>query len=446
MTTSSLGLGCLLAAFLIPAGNAQATEASAAAAGQSASVTADQLLAIAERAEAEGDLSMAEKAYRALVADPSVEVRSEARFRLAIMFAGQRSFAAAAILLREILDEQAGAQRVRLELARVLALMGDEAGARRALREAQAGGLPPEVARLVDRYSAALRARKAIGGSIEIALAPDSNINRATRSDTLGTVLGDFELDEDAKQRSGIGLALRGQGYARLPLGETPNLFGRVSSSADLYRDGDFNDVALAATIGPELHVGTDRLSLEGGRIWRWFGGEPYSGAWTVGLNYFRPLGRRAQLRGMASVAFIDNRLNELQDGEAYSASLSFERALSSRAGIRFTLSADRQALREPGYSTWGGRATLFGYRELGSITLVATLEHGRLKADERLALLSEARFDRLYRASLSATFRNFRIGTFAPLVRATYERSQSTIEIYDFRKLRTEIGLTRAF
>lgn len=55
-------------------------------------------------------------------------------------------------------------------MARALELIGDEAGARRALRKAQAGGLPTEVARFVDRYSAALRARKPFGASLEIAL------------------------------------------------------------------------------------------------------------------------------------------------------------------------------------------------------------------------------------------------------------------------------------
>lgn len=413
---------------------------------RSVSVGTAELLAIAERLSKAGDLANAESAYRTLAGDPSLEVRSEARFRLAMVLIKAKRFSDAALLLRQILDEMPGAQRVRLELAHVLDLMGDDAGARKALREAQAGGLPPDVARLVDRYSAALRAQKPLGASIDIALAPDSNINRATRSDTLGTILGDFELDEDAKQQSGVGLALRGQGYARLPLSSKLNLFGRISGSADLYREQDFNDAALAATFGPEIRSGSDRISLESGGVWRWFGGEAYSRAATVSANYLHPVGRRAQIRATAGVAFVDNRLNQLQDGRTYSASLSYERALSDRAGIGITLAVDRQALRDPGYSTWAGQATLFGYREWGPITLVATLGHGRLKADERLLLFAQTRSDQTYRASLGATFRNFRIGSFAPFLRATFERNRSTTEIYDFGKVRTEMGVTRAF
>ena len=409
-------------------------------------VSADQLLMLANQARRAGDLASAEEVYRALLADPSIEVRSEGRFRLAMMLVGLRRLAEAATLLRTILDEQPNAQRVRLELARVLDLMGDEGGARRALREAQAGGLPPDVARFVDRYSAALRAQKPIGASIDIAFAPDSNINRATRSDTLGTVLGDFELDEDARQRSGVGLAIRGQGYARIPLSGNMNMLGRVSGSADVYRAGDFNDLALAVGVGPELRSGADRLSLEVGSLWRWFGGVPYSRATTISANYFHPLGRKSQVRGTASVAFIDNQLNELQDGQAYSASVSYERALSNRAGVGISLSGIRQTLRDPGYSSWGSQTTVFAYREAGPLTLVATASYEWLKADERLLLFPRLRSDHLYRASIGGTFRNFRIGTFAPFARATYEHNHSTTEIYSFRRIRTEIGVTRAF
>lgn len=413
---------------------------------EAVSVSADQLLAFADRARDAGDVIVAETAYRALFGDSSVHVRNEARFRLALLFVAQKRFSDAAVLFREILDEQPNAQRVRLELARVLDLMGDEAGARRALREAQAGGLPPDVARFVDRYSAALRARKPLGASIDVAVAPDTNINRATRSQTLGTVLGDFVLNEDARQRSGVGLALRGQTYARLPLSEKANLLGRISGSADLYRHKAFNDLAVAVSAGPELRLGADRLSLELGGLWRWYGGRPYSRAATIGLSYIHPLDRQSQLRGSANVAFVENRLNSLLDGRSYTASLSYERALSNRAGIGVTLGGDRQALKDPGYATWGGHLTLFGYREIGSVTLVGTLGHGRLKADERVVLYPEKRSDRLYRASIGATVRSLRLGSFAPFIRATFERNRSTTEIYDYRRVRTEFGIARAF
>lgn len=405
-----------------------------------------QLFALADAARDRGDFEVAEAAYRALTADVASEIRTEARFRLGMMFLSLGRHADAALLFRQILDERPDAQRVRLELARVLDLMGDETGARKALREAQAGGLPPDVARFVDRYAAALRAQKPFGVSVDLAIAPDSNISRATRSDTLGTVLGDFALDEDAQEQSGIGLAFRGQAYARMGINDDVNLLARISGSADVYRRDDFNDVAVGVSAGPEFRLGGDRASAEAGVAWRWFGGKPYSTTKSLALTYLRPLGRQSQLRATAAVGAIDNRRNRLQDGRSYTLSLSYERALSSRAGVGASIAFDRQALRDPGYATKGGQLTVFGYHDLGAATLIGTLGYGRFEADERLFIYPRRRVDNLYRATLAMTFRQITFSGFAPFVRLTAERNRSSIELFDYRRLRTEFGITRAF
>ena len=66
-----------------------------------------------------------ETAYRALAGDPDIELRSEARFRLALMLADRMGRVRdAAVELRRILDERPDAARVRLELARMDAMLG----------------------------------------------------------------------------------------------------------------------------------------------------------------------------------------------------------------------------------------------------------------------------------------------------------------------------------
>ena len=132
-----------------------------------------------------GDLDLAEQAYRALATNPDVGIRNEARFRLALMIAErQQRHREAAVLPRMILDEQPNVARVRLELARIQALLGNFAEARRELRAAEAAGLPPEVERLVRFFASSLYSGKAAGVNLDVALSPDSNINRTTRSET----------------------------------------------------------------------------------------------------------------------------------------------------------------------------------------------------------------------------------------------------------------------
>ena len=192
-----------IALLLIAAGTSEPVFIAAAdrrgmPASQSIQLKPDQLLELAQLAQTRGDTGTAEAAYKALSYDPNSDIRNEARFRYSKMLAARGSTTDAAMLLRQILDEKPQAAPVRLELAGLLDQMGDKEGALRQIRAVQAGGLPPAVARLVDRYSEALRAQRPFGGSFEMALAPDSNINHATSSDKLGTVLGDFDIAKES--------------------------------------------------------------------------------------------------------------------------------------------------------------------------------------------------------------------------------------------------------
>jgi hypothetical protein len=404
------------------------------------------MLRLAEVAQQKGNSTTASTIYDALESDPDPNIRNEARYRHAKLLTGVSRPRDAAILLRRVLDEKPQAVPARLELARTLQLLGDTNAALRELRAAQATGLPPAVARLIDRYSAALRAQRPFGASLEIAIAPDSNINRATRSDTLGTIFGDFQIGDEGRAKSGIGLSLAGQTYRRISIGGATNLVLRASGFANLYRDSEFNDLAADLAAGPEFSLGRDRLQLEVGATQRWFGQKPYLRSGRLAGTFSHPLGSRTLLRLVGSATLIDNRLNDLQDGKGYSSQLQIERALTPTTGIAGSVSIDRQALKDRGYATTGWRAGLTGWHDLGRMTLTAAAELGRLHADERLLLFPERRQDRYTRLSLGASFRLLQYGGFAPLIRISLERNRSSIAFYDYRRARTEIGVVRAF
>ena len=433
---------CVLAALSLFPNEADATSESSGR----LRTTAAGLFRFADAALSRGDCETAETAYRALLSDKSSDVRAEARLRLAVMESGRGHLTQAATLLRQVLDEKPNAAPVRLQLAQLLDRMGDKDGAWREVRAAQASGLPPDVARIIDRWSDALRAARPVGASFEIAIAPDSNISRSTRSDTLGTIFGDFEIDKDSKARSGLGLSVRGQAFRRFALGGEASLLARASGSADLYRQSRFDDMALDLAVGPEFQIGRNRVTAEIGATQRWFGLKSYMRSARLAASVRRPFDGRTQLRLSAAAALLDHRVNDLQDGKSYSVQAGIERALSATTGVAFNLSADRLSAKDPGYSTAGWRAGLFGWRDIGRTTLTAGAEFGRLRADERLALLPEARSDRLMRLTFGATFRQLTFGGFAPVTRVVIERNRSTIEFYDYSRTRTELALVRAF
>ena len=304
-----------------------------------------------------------------------------------------------------------------------------------------------EVARLVDRYSEALRAVRPQGASFEIAIAPDSNINQSTRSDTLATILGDFDIDEESQATSGLGLSLHGQAYRRLALGNSPHtLLVRASGSANLYKKSRFDDIALDLAAGPELEFGSNRLVIEAAATQRWFGLDPYMRSARLSASLIRPLGRRMQMQLIGSVGLADYRLNDLQDGKTFFGRAKLERALSPTTGIAMNLTAIRNSAHDPGYSTTEWRTALLAWRDIGRATFTAQAEFGRLQADDRLLLFPEERSDHYYSFSLGATYRRFNFAGFSPVTRISFERNRSTVEFYDYKRTRTEFGITRAF
>lgn len=426
---------------------AQAQETVPSDAPQPVKVSAEQLFAIADQARAARDFATAETAYRALTADPDAELRTEARFRLAMMLADDLGkYREAAVLFREILDEKPDAARVRVELARMQVMLGDLRAAERELRSAQAAGLPPEVEQQIRFYAAALSARKPFGGSVSIAFAPDSNINRATRSDTLGTIIGDFTLDEDAKARSGLGLALRGQAYFRTGIDKRSQLLFRASTYANLYRTEEFDDIAFSVQAGPEYVSGKDRINISGEATWRWYGLAPYSFSAGASATWQHPMGDKAQLRIDGRVADVNNRRNRLQDATTLLLAASYDRAFSAKFGGGLQISSNREAARDPGYSTISGGATAYVFRELGRTTFTASAGYSRLEADRRLFLYPKRRVDDRFNASIGANFRFLKIGTFAPTVKFGWERNKSTVEIWDYSRISAEFGITSAF
>jgi tetratricopeptide (TPR) repeat protein len=409
-------------------------------------LSAAGMFGLAQLALSKGDPETAFAIYTALETNPDADIRAEARFRHARQLLEQKRNGDAAVLLRRLLDEKPGAAPARLELARALQLLGDPDAALREVRAIQASGLPAPVERLIDRYSEALRAARPAGASFEIAFAPDSNINRATRSDTLGTIFGDFDIGKDSKARSGTGVAVRGQAYRRLALGGGDSLLFRLSGFGDLYAKTKFNDIALDLAGGPELRLGRNQLNLELGATQRWFGQKPFMRLGRIGATWTRPLGSRMQLRINGTASVVDNQLNDLQDGKGYSGRVEVERALSPTTGIGANLSLDREALKDPGYSTIGWRAGLVGWRDIGRMTFTAEAEFGKLHADERLVLFPDRRSDRYMSLSLGTTFRQLQWRGFAPIARFTIERNRSSIAFYDYRRTRSEIGVVRAF
>jgi tetratricopeptide (TPR) repeat protein len=409
-------------------------------------LSAAQLFDIADQARVAGRLADAEAIYTALTQDAAQEIRSEARFRLGMMLSDQKRYQDAALAFRAILDEQPQATRVRLELARVLAAMGDEGRARQQLRQAQAAGLPPDVAQVVDRFAAALRSNRRFGGNFELAMAPDSNINRATDAKTLDTPLAPFTLSDDAREQSGFGIHTAGQVYARIGLSPQFTLVPRLSGDGTFYSKSQFNDLSGSALIGIEWQSGGDRVIPSIGATWRTYGGKAYARTKSADLRWTHRLGQRAQSDIGLSYGRTTYVRNALQNGDLFSLTASVERALTARTGVGVSLSAQRQTARDPQHSTASGGVTLLGWRDMGKLTVFANATARRLESDAPYLGFLDRRKEWYLRGGIGATFRQIEVAGFSPVLRFAYERNVSSVTLFDYRRATVDVGITRAF
>lgn len=409
-------------------------------------LTAAQMFELAERAVQAGHADDAKQLYEALASDPDIDIRCEARFRHARLLTAAGQYSQASVLLRAILDERPNAYRVRLELARLFGVMGNERAALRELRQVSTASLPPDIAGVVRQYTKAYRSFKPIGASLEIGIVPDSNINRTTNAETLDTVIAPLQLSRDARERSGIGLKVGGQGYARLPLSDGFNGLVRISGQSNLYRASAFNDIALSTQAGLEWLQRKSVINPSIGRSYRWFGGDLYATTDTASLNIRRALGTRSQIEMDAAVGRATYRQNALQDATLYDLSFGYERAFSIRSGGSITVSGSRQIARDPGYGTTSGGLSGTYWHEVGKMTLFGSATVRRLGADARLLLFPRRRSDTYWRLGVGGTMRQLQLAGFSPVVRASRERNQSSVGLYDYRRNALELGITKAF
>lgn len=423
-----------------------ATAQVAAAATTRLQATAAQMQILADRLIETGQDRQAEQLLELLASDPNADVRAEARFRWAVLLERRGKDRDAAVLLRRVLDDRPDAAPVRLKLATLLHKMGDETSALRELRMLRTSDLPPNVVHFVDRLSASLQANKPIGIQIEVALAPDTNINRATRASVLKTILGDFTFDEQSKKSSGVGVTLRSFIQARRSLLRDLRLVARASGETRLYRDKQFNEMALEIAGGPEWKLGRNRITAEAGIGQQWYGMKPFQRSLRLSASITRPIDGVSQLRLDGSARWTHNRFNDLEGGKGLSLRARYERALTPSMLLVADIGVDRFKARDDAYSTRSWNAGLSAFQQAGRTTLSAGIETGRLKADERLSILPDAREDQFLRLSLGAVLRQYTVAGFAPVTRLVYERNRSSVEFYDYERTRTEFGISRAF
>ncbi len=405
----------------------------------------DQLSA-ATRAIVRGDEAQAVSIYRTLEQDDNIDLRCEARVRHAQLMIAKSSFSRAAVLLRATLDERPDWQRARLMMAHVLARLGREPSARRELRQAQVTPMPTALVPQVDTFADDLLKVPPIAGTIEVAFAPNSNIDRASSATLLNPEVLPFSLTKSPPVPSGTGLRLSSFINAYLPVSSRILATARLTLHDHFYQAGRYNDHVGTAEIGGVAQWHRERLRATVGETLRVYGASLNSKTAFIAVNWLSDVGPRSQLELGVNLGDIHYENIKNRDGKIYALSLAYEYALSTRSGTRIAIVAQRETARIPGYESTLGGGNALVWQEVGKTTVFASLAVQRLAASGPIAPSPVIRKDWLVRAGSGVAIRRKLIFGFAPTIRTSYTRNYSTIANQEYSNLEGEFALNKAF
>lgn len=416
-------------------------------------VSAEELLAMADRLTAARNFAQAEPLLKALEA--ADKLKPERQFLQGYIAVEQGQFDEAVKLFRSVLEARPDLVRARLELARVLALLGRNQAADYHFRLAGAtGSLPDELARAVFAARAVLRNRDSVGFDVAFGLAPDTNINnasteRALEIDFLGERLP-LQLSDDARQTSGLGLTATVAGRVRQPVGETLSVVGETFIRGTVYptAKSNFNDYNLSLAAGPEwsLALGKTRLSALAQYSNRWLGGQQIQSSSGVKFIAEHTINRATRVTGVVDGRLLDSELGDGFGGKQLQGRISLDRVIWKSFVATASIAVRRDALRDPAFSTTevGMLFGLSGELPMG-VNVSAGFDIARSGADAAAPLLSsQPRRDWRYGTRLTVGSRRIQYAGFSPVIAYSYFGANSSVPFFSFSRHRLEVSVTR--
>lgn len=348
---------------------------------------------------------------------------------------------------RSILVRSPNAVRVRLELGRTFFLKHDYENAFRQFQFARAGKLPTGVGPSIDRYVAAIRKQQDWSYKVSVAIAPDSNINNGTSSRETEIFGLPFELGEDTRRKSGIGVAIDASAEFAPQVSDNVRLRIGTAIQRRQYRDADFNDMVVAVHAGPRLELRGWDLSLLATGFRRQLGGRRLSEGAGAKLEGAYTPGARTQVSFGLAVHEVRYPDYSLQDGRSFSAWSGAVRAITPSSSINARIGGSRKTARTPELASWSGWIAAGYYRDLpGGFSIYVEPSYGSSRYDAADPLFGRRRQDRLLELQLAVLHRRIVFTRFTPRVALIFTRRDSNIDLYDFNQRRLEVGLTSSF
>ena len=409
-------------------------------------IPAETLIEAARVALAQGELDDAQLLLEGV--EPSDEHIDDLDFLYGTIALARGDWETAIVRFRAMLSRDPTLVRVSLDLA--LAYFQARQDGRAAYHFRQALGAPDLPAAARDnalRFLDEIRRRKTWSVSMAVALAPDNNINTATRARIVELFGLPAELSEDARQTSGVGLSVNVSGTYEARLSPDLRFRTSVSLATRTYRKRQFNSRTVTLRAGPRFLFEkfdlrpalTGRLQQLGGELYVRAGGLEVSGDWQVAPEW--------RLSGALSAErlFYETFLG---DGHGYGAQLGIARAFGQATTVRVDTALRRESVVSEANSSRQIVVGVSVVRELPRGFVVTVSPSYQVRNYDRAIPIfgPEPRRDRTVTGRISLSNRNFEVFGLMPEITVRHERRNSNLDLYGYTRTVVEFGLVRTF
>ena len=365
--------------------------------------------------------------------------------------AGETLLDGAIAAFRNMLIDQPGLIRVRLELARAFFYKGEDSLSKEHFERVLAGNPPAPVVANVQRFLSQIRARRRWNMHLGFALAPDTNIG-GTSNERIIYIFGlPFRRDAEDLTTSGVGLSVWGGGEYQHPLGNRVRLRVGMNASRREYSGGRFDRMLVSGHVGPRVFVSrTTEFSILGDWRYQWSADDPnyfdLGGTLMVGHRFTQ----RLAINGRAS--WHDRRYltQKYLDGPVRNVSLGAGWVLTPtiRLNAQAGFGRDRPERRQYRNRSWwlntGVSVALPKGFTVGGGGGVRWTDYEAPWPLHTPA--NERREDTTYHLRASVHNRALTFFGFSPEVSLIHEVRKTNAQLYDYKKTGGELRVVRQF
>jgi hypothetical protein len=350
-------------------------------------------------------------------------------------------------IYRRLLGGSKATQLLRLELAQTFYEARDLPASEYNFRLALAGQLPEPDRQLAHQYLSRIARERPWRVDASLSVAPDSNVNGATDARDVQIFGLPFTLSDEARRQAGVAVSGALAASGGIVLEPDRKLIGTVYGVANETSSRAFSDEGVGVRAGPEFSHQENRWSVQAT-------GERF---WYAGLPLYRAVGAALQddfARGPVtaysiglSAQHLDYDLYGPRDGWLYGLDALRTRYLSSQSFWRAGASLRLNQAVTTGESYRLARVSVGYYHPL--ILGLAAYVEPAVRVQRNLgpdAIFGIVRQDTEALVSVRLIKQDYSFWGFAPYVGGLADRNWSNIPLYDYGRLRGEIGLSRTF